>query len=253
MSAALDALARTAPRGTLAFHFATWQGRPLNTSTGETVPVWPGWTNRVLQYRAVGPSTAILWSISTAPLNKAVLAAGSSYAVVGFGNCNQFSTSSATTANTLTLTAAASDSNQTLEGNWNCPVYQSLAIQAVSSASTVEEVLSTPMDALVAELEELRELPVGWDGEGAAPPISDAINDAISFVRSIGDIASRLEPAPDVDGSILLEIDDGGTGSLRFRGDHTIIYAIRGVAPGIVGFDGRIVPGKISEAFDAAL
>jgi hypothetical protein len=137
-------------------------------------------------------------------------------------------------------------------GVWDLPLYQTLAGRAIESASTVETV-TTPMDALVAELEELRELPEGWDGEGAAAPISDAIDDAMSFVRSVGDRASRLAPTPDVDGSILLEIDDGGAGSFRFRGDGTIIHAIRGVAPGIVRFDSRTVPQELSEALEAAL
>jgi len=107
----------------------------------------------------------------------------------------------------------------------------------------------TPTDALVAELEELRELPKGWDGEGAEAPIPDAVAEAVMFVRSVGDyLASRLEPTPDVDGSMLLEIGDGSRGSLRFRGDHTIICAIRGVAPGIVVFDGEAIPEGISNA-----
>lgn len=120
------------------------------------------------------------------------------------------------------------------------------------SASTSAQLFYSPTDALVADLQEMRELQKGWDGEEAAAPLREAIRDAILFVRAIGDFARCLEPTPDIDGSILLEIGDGSDGSLRFRGDHTIIYAIRGAAPGIVKFDDEEVPEQISEALEAA-
>jgi hypothetical protein len=115
------------------------------------------------------------------------------------------------------------------------------------STATFPQTLNTPTDALVTELEELRELPDDWDGEGAAAPNPGAIDQTISFVRSIGDVASRLEPTPDVDGSILLEINDGDLGSFRFRGDNTVVYAIRGDLPGIAKL-GETIPKKILKA-----
>jgi hypothetical protein len=133
-------------------------------------------------------------------------------------------------------------------------VYQASA-EELASTSAVSQLVDARTDALIAELEELRGLPEGWDGEGAETPIPAAIDEAISFVRSAEDrLVSRLEPTPDVDGSILLEIGDGSEGALRFRGDHTIVHAIRGAAPGIVKFDGKVVPEVISEALvEAAL
>jgi hypothetical protein len=123
--------------------------------------------------------------------------------------------------------------------------------EQVGSASTDMQMFGFT-DALVADLQELRELHAGWDGEGAAAPLPEAIRDAMSFVRAAGDLARPFEPTPDVDGSILLEMGDGSEGSLRFRGDHTIVYAIRGVAPGMVRFDGGIIPDVISAALGAA-
>jgi hypothetical protein len=268
MRAALSELASSDPRGMPVFDVASSQGQLFDTSTGETEAPWSGWIIRFFRIRAVGPDASNLGSISTETLNNGSLASSTSY-VVDVGYYDQLSASSASSPNRITLTSLTSGialtnstsaitltgtacgSNQALEGSWHTHVYQTLAGEGIASAATIVEALGTPVDALIAELEELRELPEDWDGEEAAAPIPDAIDDAISFVRAARDLANRLEPTPDVDGSILLEFDVGGAGSLRFKGDHSIIHAIRGVAPGTVGFDGITVPNEISEALAA--
>jgi hypothetical protein len=238
MSAALCPFAPVEPQGATAFNGRASANRFSAMFTPEAkgqLPrpinrrvIWP-FGNYAFEFDAVN-----FFSSSTATLSEGLLTAASSLVVAGVGCYDEFSTSSTSSTNYLTF------------------VYQPLAREAAASASPVP-LLNTPMDALVGELEELRNLPEGWDGEGAAAPISDAIDDAVSFVRSIGDLASRLEPTPDIDGSILLEIDDGGAGSFRFRGDRTIIHAIRGIAPGRIEFDGRSLPEEISQALDAVL
>jgi hypothetical protein len=136
--------------------------------------------------------------------------------------------------------------------NSQSDVYQMRGSQGASSASTEPvHLLVPPISTLAAELRELRGLSEGWDGEAAAAPIPDAINDALSFVRVAGDLTTRLEPTLHVDGSVILEVGDGSEGSLRFRGDHTITYAIRGFTPGVARFDGKTVPEEISATLAA--
>jgi hypothetical protein len=121
----------------------------------------------------------------------------------------------------------------------------------VVSSSTSDEVPVAATQTIIGELQELRDLPQGWDGEEAAAPSRDAIDEAIAFVRSAGQLANRLEPTLHADGSVLLEIGDGTRGSLRFKGDHRIIYAIRDRTPGAVPFDGKTIPNVISSALAA--
>jgi hypothetical protein len=137
-------------------------------------------------------------------------------------------------------------------GSSQSDVYQMRGDQGASSASTEPvHIPLSPISTLVAELRELRRLSEGWDGEAAAAPIPDAINDALSFVRAAGDLSTRLEPTLHVDGSVILEVGDGSEGSLRFRGDHTITYAIRGFTPGVARYDGKTVPEEISATLAA--
>jgi hypothetical protein len=130
-------------------------------------------------------------------------------------------------------------------GSAQSDFFQMWSGQSASPASTDVYIPSTPTSTLAAELQELRGLSEGWDGEAAAAPIPGAINDALSFVRAAEDLSARLEPTVHVDGSVILEVGDGSEGSLRFRGDHTITYAIRGFAPGVARFDGKTVPKEI--------
>lgn len=128
--------------------------------------------------------------------------------------------------------------------NWLLRVFQ-LSAEATTSASV--PVAEAATNFLMAELQELRGLQAGWDGEAAAASNSAAVDDAISFVLAAAvDLTALMEPTLHVDGSVLLEIGDGSEGSLRFKGDHTIIHAIRGFTPGIAGFDGITVPKEIS-------
>ncbi|MFG1246027.1 hypothetical protein [Xanthobacter flavus] len=106
-------------------------------------------------------------------------------------------------------------------------------------------------DSAVAQLAEYKSLTEGWDGEHAAKPSLEAIYDAQRFVRALGAVATTLEPTPHVDGSILLEIDDGASGSLRFAGDGLVIYAIVGKGRGVAEFDGFTVPEAIRRAIGA--
>jgi hypothetical protein len=194
-------------------------------------------------------------SVFSQPLNEPLLPSAGGNIIAGTDVFVSYSQSSSSVTQWL-CTNTTSNAVQMLQatghhGGGTSLVYETLGTEVATSASSVVQTVSSPMDVLVSELESLRKLPHGWDGEEAAAPIPNAIDEAVSFVRALGDFANRFEPAPDIDGSILLEIDDVGAGSLRFRGDYTIVYAIRGAAPGIVGFDRRTIPRKISEALDA--
>ncbi|MFG1454393.1 hypothetical protein V5F44_19375, partial [Xanthobacter sp. V2C-8] len=95
------------------------------------------------------------------------------------------------------------------------------------------------------------DLNAGWDVEAAAKPSSTAIRDAIRFVRAAEFSGMDVEPTPHVDGSILLEIDDGATGSLRFKGDGNVIYAIAHRGRGIALFNGISIPDELRSLFAA--
>jgi hypothetical protein len=123
---------------------------------------------------------------------------------------------------------------------------------AESAASTaMAEPAHKSVAYIVEELEDFRDLTPGWDGEEGAAPSPGAIEDAVSFVRAAGDLANRLEPTIHADGSIILETRNG-RGSLRFKGDRQIIYALPGGAPGTAGFNGTDIPLKIKSALGAS-
>lgn len=102
-----------------------------------------------------------------------------------------------------------------------------------------------PWADLITSVGEFLEFNAGWDGERAAAPKAVAVLDAVRFINAAGSLALGLEPTLHTDGSVILELDDGVAGSLRFRGDETIVYAFKGVAPGIVAFDGYSIPEQI--------
>jgi hypothetical protein len=104
---------------------------------------------------------------------------------------------------------------------------------------------------LVKQLSEFSKLSVGWDGESAARPSDDAIDDAIRFVQVAGHLANNLEPTLHADGSVILEVGDGEEGALRFRGDASVIYAIGKVPPGREPFDGFSIPQKVQAALQS--
>jgi hypothetical protein len=106
-----------------------------------------------------------------------------------------------------------------------------------------------PEHELIAQLSGFRSLRDGWDGEAAVAPNRVAIRDAVRFIQAAGSLSERLEPTLHTDGSVLLELEDGLGGSLKFRGDDHIVYAVKGARPGTVPFDGSNVP----EALRAAL
>lgn len=108
-----------------------------------------------------------------------------------------------------------------------------------------------PEEGLVTALAEFVGLKPGWDGEDAVAPRLDAIFDAIRFVRAAGARGLGLEPTLHVDGSVILELEDGSAGALQFGGAGTIDYAFEGVAPGNVPFDGYTVPHVIGDALRA--
>lgn len=105
-------------------------------------------------------------------------------------------------------------------------------------------------DVLLAELSAYGELDAEWDGEGAAKPRPGAIADAKHFVAAAGTRRLELEPSLHVDGSVILDVVDDA-GSLRFRGDGKIVFALRDVGRGICDFDGVTVPGEIGPALGA--
>jgi hypothetical protein len=102
-------------------------------------------------------------------------------------------------------------------------------------------------DHLIEQLNEFRSLDQGWDGERAVRPRAEAIRDASRFVRVAGESAGILEPTLHTDGSVILDIGDDA-GSIRFKGDDQVIYALRSGARGIVRFDGFTIPDEIKPA-----
>ncbi len=104
---------------------------------------------------------------------------------------------------------------------------------------------------MVAELAGFLKLGEGWDGESAAKPSGPAVLDAIRFIRAIGQQGAILEPTLHVDGSVILEIGEEGEGSLRFKGDGTVLYATGVAGIGIADFDGYTVPQEIRPVFYA--
>ncbi|GJD96914.1 hypothetical protein [Methylobacterium iners] len=135
---------------------------------------------------------------------------------------------------------------------WNLILGQSTRVQ--TAVSDTAPMLVGPHrfeDEVIARIAEFLELEDGWDGEDAAKPTASAVLDAVRFMRSAGDMASRLEPTLHVDGSVILEIEDGAEGSLRFRGDGTIVYATARAGMGSVPFDGFNVPEEIARTLAA--
>lgn len=100
-------------------------------------------------------------------------------------------------------------------------------------------------DALVGEILSFRNLGDGWDGERAVRPALNAIRDAVHFLYTAGSRAARLEPTLHVDGSVILEIEDGSEGSFRFKGDGRVICAVEGMSPRVLAFDGVTLPDDV--------
>lgn len=123
-------------------------------------------------------------------------------------------------------------------------------VTAVSELMPIVLAPDGPEHGLIAELSSFRSLKDGWDGEGAAAPDRTAIRDAVRFIRAAGLLAGCLEPTLHTDGSVLLELEGGLDGALKFRGDSQIVYAIKGVQPGTVLFDGSNVPDALKLALD---
>lgn len=114
----------------------------------------------------------------------------------------------------------------------------------ISSTAKANNVLlvgaERPEDKIVADVSEYLSLCIGWDGENAAKPGARAVLDAVRFIRSVGDSAVNLEPTLDVDGAVILELNDDA--AFRFKGDGTIAFTSANGLPGKVAFDGYALP-----------
>lgn len=99
-----------------------------------------------------------------------------------------------------------------------------------------------------AELGSYRTLAAGWDGENAAKPSERAISEAARFARIAGGKSNDFEPTLHVDGSVILELSDG-QGSLRFKGDGQVAYALSEIGYGVARFDGFTIPEALRPAF----
>jgi hypothetical protein len=115
---------------------------------------------------------------------------------------------------------------------------------SVSESATLQIAHDRLVNPVLAELASFRELQPGWDGEEAAKPSAAAINEAARFARIAGITENDLEPTLHVDGSVILEIAED-IGSLRFKGDGQIIYALSETGYGVVPFDGFTIPEVI--------
>jgi hypothetical protein len=130
-----------------------------------------------------------------------------------------------------------------------------LADEIVGRSSGMEPaIVLTPRraeDETFAQLFSLEDLGEGWDGEGAAPPTKAAINDAANFLRSLQSFASSLEPALHADGSVLLELNGGLDGAIRFRGDGTAVRTLTGVRAAVTPIDDPLSIDEVKELLAA--
>jgi hypothetical protein len=111
----------------------------------------------------------------------------------------------------------------------------------------VEKTMTRAADPIVAEVSSYLDLRQGWDGENAAAPNTDSIIDACVFAQRLGMNAEFITATLDADGSVIFEIDDDG-GSIMFRGNRRIVYALSGGRRGQVDFDGTTIPPEIMTA-----
>lgn len=125
------------------------------------------------------------------------------------------------------------------------PANDVIAATAISEGAPLISDGPRSEDRQLAELQELRLLKAGWDGEGAERPNPKAIHDAKRFVLLAGSLGAGFEPSLHVDGSVVLELPEGG--ALQFAGDSHIAFAIVGRAHGIVEF-GAEIPDALLQA-----
>ncbi len=136
-------------------------------------------------------------------------------------------------------------------GGWDF-LWAGTPAPATSVADAVQHIEAEPTEtalALEAEIQAYRELRDGWDGERAAAPLAASVNEAALFARRSSGLRETIEPSLHVDGSVILEWGDGIAGSLRFRGDRTIVYATARDGHGVEPFDGKVIPPRIVGLF----
>lgn len=156
----------------------------------------------------------------------------------------------ATTDYAPRLAAASGEFRRSYEG---LPANVFAGATAVSDEAPIVVGVDRPAEqALVNQIAEFRGLGEGWDGEFAARPSPLAIRDAIKFIRASPLLPATLEPSLHVDGSVILELEDGVKGSLRFRGDGQIICALPSMAPASIAFNGLTVPAQLQGALESA-
>ena len=86
-----------------------------------------------------------------------------------------------------------------------------------------------PHSELSNELASLRELEAGWDGPESLAPSSEAINEALRFLRALPfEIARKIEVAVAADGEVgFSAIEDDYYLDIGFRGTGEVVYFIR--------------------------
>lgn len=113
--------------------------------------------------------------------------------------------------------------------------------------------LTDNLSILTGNLRSLTEylnLGSGWDGERASEPNPESVFQAMIFLLLLRDEADlELEPSLHVDGSVILEANDG---SFWFIGDGNIAYYFgNGLGRGVVHFDSRKLPDDICNMLTA--
>lgn len=127
------------------------------------------------------------------------------------------------------------------------PFDVAFSVVRTSSADVVPLIAGDPRpeDRALADLSTLRWLPQNWDGEGASRPNQEAVREAIAFIVLAGSLASRLDPTLHVDGSVLLEVPEGG--ALQFTGTGEVSYAILGKGRGHSSFNKSKLPEALKQ------
>jgi len=115
-----------------------------------------------------------------------------------------------------------------------------------TSSSGLIPISERPEAALASEIHTYMNLERGWDGEDASKPDARSVSGAASFVHLLGPGALALEPSLHVDGTVILESDDGI--SLRFLDEGTISAVIPRHGGIKIDFDGLNIPALILES-----
>jgi len=101
-----------------------------------------------------------------------------------------------------------------------------------------------PEEKVVAEIGAYGKLCAGWDGEDAAEAKSESIQRAIDFVRLCGAGGVNFEPSLHVDGTVILETEDGLY--IQFL-ENNRLAVVGHLGSAVIEFDGSLMPSQLEQ------